>query len=123
MGALSEVPIEPTEQTELLDASMELPGVIGGGVPGGECNTYAFESYLNQSSQAGGYDAVWLLVFVHPDITYEEGPLSHIERLWMSWKKLNVSPLSATESHAKGLRLEQSEDVPGLSQYTKSVKS
>lgn len=36
MGNLSGVPIEPPEQTELLDACVSIAGVIGGGVPGGE---------------------------------------------------------------------------------------
>lgn len=35
MGNLSGVPIEPPEQTELLDACVSGAGVIGGGVPGG----------------------------------------------------------------------------------------
>ena len=34
-GEASGVPIEPDEQTRLLDACLEIPGVIGGGVPGG----------------------------------------------------------------------------------------
>jgi len=42
---LSGVPIEPPEQTALLDACSEVEGVIGGVVPG-----------------AGGFDAVVLLV-------------------------------------------------------------
>ncbi|KAK8250664.1 phosphomevalonate kinase-like protein [Phyllosticta capitalensis] len=45
MSELSGVPIEPPEQTELLDSCSKVPGVIGGVVPG-----------------AGGYDAVALLV-------------------------------------------------------------
>ena len=37
MGELADVPIEPDEQTRLLDAcTNDIPGVIGGGVPGGE---------------------------------------------------------------------------------------
>jgi phosphomevalonate kinase len=36
MGELAGVPIEPPEQTKLLDTCVSLPGVIGGGVPGGE---------------------------------------------------------------------------------------
>lgn len=36
MGELSGVPIEPPEQTKLLDACVSLAGVIGGGVPGGK---------------------------------------------------------------------------------------
>ena len=36
MGELSKVPIEPKEQTALLDVCVSQAGVIGGGVPGGE---------------------------------------------------------------------------------------
>lgn len=35
MGDLSGVPIEPKEQTTLLDACVSQAGVIAGGVPGG----------------------------------------------------------------------------------------
>jgi hypothetical protein len=35
MGRLSGVEIEPEQQTKLLDASVSMAGVIGGGVPGG----------------------------------------------------------------------------------------
>ena len=35
MGTAAGVPIEPPEQTELLDACMSVAGVISGGVPGG----------------------------------------------------------------------------------------
>jgi phosphomevalonate kinase len=35
MGDLSGVPIEPDEQTKLLDTCVSQAGVIGGGVPGG----------------------------------------------------------------------------------------
>jgi hypothetical protein len=37
MGRLSGVEIEPEQQTKLLDASVSMAGVIGGGVPGGKC--------------------------------------------------------------------------------------
>ena len=36
MGELAGVPIEPAQQTGLLDASVAVAGVVGGGVPGGE---------------------------------------------------------------------------------------
>jgi phosphomevalonate kinase len=36
MGEASGVPIEPPQQTQLLDACTSLAGIIGGGVPGGE---------------------------------------------------------------------------------------
>ena len=45
MSQLTGVPIEPPIQTALIDACCELPGIIGGVVPG-----------------AGGYDAIALLV-------------------------------------------------------------
>jgi hypothetical protein len=35
MGELAQVPIEPPEQTELVDATMAIPGVLIAGVPGG----------------------------------------------------------------------------------------
>lgn len=36
MGELAgNVPIEPKEQTALLDACLSIPGVVCGGVPGG----------------------------------------------------------------------------------------
>ena len=35
MGSAAGVPIEPPEQTELLNACTSVAGVIGGGVPGG----------------------------------------------------------------------------------------
>lgn len=49
MGQLSEVPIEPVEQTRLLDTCMSLAGVIGGGVPGGECRAAVliYDSHWN----------------------------------------------------------------------------
>ena len=35
MGSASGVPIEPPEQTRLLDACLSKAGVVAGGVPGG----------------------------------------------------------------------------------------
>lgn len=37
MGDLAQVPIEPEEQSLLLDATLSVPGVIGVAVPGGIC--------------------------------------------------------------------------------------
>lgn len=36
MGDASDVPIEPKEQTRLLDTCMQVPGVVMAGVPGGK---------------------------------------------------------------------------------------
>ncbi|KAF7321306.1 Phosphomevalonate kinase [Mycena kentingensis (nom. inval.)] len=96
MGTLSGVPIEPVEQTELLDLCIAQPGVIGGGVPG-----------------AGGYDALWLLVFDSETLTGEK-PVHRIENVWAGYTKLDVSPLSAVESMAKGARVEEPASIPGL---------
>jgi len=51
MSEASGVPIEPEEQTQLLDTCSRIPGVVGGVVPG-----------------AGGYDAVSLLVENKPEV-------------------------------------------------------
>ena len=51
MGEKSGVPIEPKQQTKLLDYCTGLDGVVGGVVPG-----------------AGGYDAIVLLVEDREDI-------------------------------------------------------
>jgi phosphomevalonate kinase len=40
MGDLSGVPVEPAQQTRLLNACIERSGVIGGGVPGGKQEIY-----------------------------------------------------------------------------------
>jgi hypothetical protein len=47
MGQLSGVEIEPKQQTELLDASVSMAGVIGGGVPGGKCPSPLSPFYLS----------------------------------------------------------------------------
>jgi phosphomevalonate kinase len=96
MSTRAGVPIEPAEQTALLDACVALPGVVGGGVPG-----------------AGGYDALWLLVLDSQDAVGEK-PSERVERVWAGWKELDVSPLLAEESVAGGCRLEDVEAVPGL---------
>lgn len=35
MGNLAQVPIEPDEQTRLIDSTIKLPGVVFSAVPGG----------------------------------------------------------------------------------------
>ncbi|KAK7057180.1 Phosphomevalonate kinase [Favolaschia claudopus] len=98
MGTLSDVPIEPSEQTQLLDLCISQPGVIGGGVPG-----------------AGGYDALWLLVCdPTADISPNQRPVEIVENVWNIYKELDVSPLSAVESLAKGARVEDLDSIPGL---------
>ncbi|KAI0356290.1 Phosphomevalonate kinase [Trametes cingulata] len=97
MGERAGVPIEPPEQTALLNACISVAGVIGGGVPG-----------------AGGYDAIWLLVCDPLNCPPEELPASRVERVWSTYTGLDVSPLLASESVAKGVRVESLDAVPGL---------
>ena len=105
MGELASVPIEPPEQTALLDTCVSVAGVIGGGVPG-----------------AGGYDAIWLLVCDPPNCPPEELPATRVERVWGSYKGLDVSPLLASESVAKGVRVEQLDEVKGLKEIVREPK-
>ncbi|WWC64941.1 phosphomevalonate kinase [Kwoniella dejecticola CBS 10117] len=90
MSELSGVPIEPPEQTRLIDACSELPGVIGGGVPG-----------------AGGFDALFLLIIDDPSV------IARVDGLWSSWKEMSVCPLLARQSDG-GLRVENVGEVAGL---------
>ncbi|KAF9222526.1 Phosphomevalonate kinase [Gyrodon lividus] len=92
-----DVHIEPDAQTGLLDACIKQKGVICGGVP------------------AGGFDAIWLLVFEPSDGTSE--PLHAVEKLWERYP--NVSPLLATESKDKGAKVEELEKVTGLNDAVK----
>ena len=54
MGNFAGVPIEPPEQTALLDTCMSVAGVIGGGVPGGKSDRFLLtpcvRPVLNKSS-------------------------------------------------------------------------
>ncbi|KAF8332650.1 phosphomevalonate kinase [Cantharellus anzutake] len=97
MGELSDVPIEPAEQTRLLDACMSKPGVIAGGVPG-----------------AGGYDAVWLLLAEPEDMALAKRITDEVQKLWLSWTEMAVTPLPATESRVSGLKIEVMSEVAGI---------
>ncbi|CAD6572395.1 MAG: phosphomevalonate kinase [Cyphobasidiales sp. Tagirdzhanova-0007] len=105
MGGSAMVPIEPDEQTHLLDASTEqCPGVLGGGVPG-----------------AGGYDAIWVLVLSPMS---EPQPEQEVQALWRFWPEMSVRPLSSKAriqgkflqdiKAPSGLQLHQLKDIPGL---------
>ena len=64
LGEASGVPIEPPVQTELLNATSDVRGVVAAGVPG-----------------AGGFDAIFC-VFLGVD-----GVDRRVEDCWLSWKK------------------------------------
>jgi phosphomevalonate kinase len=63
MSMASRVPIEPPQQTALLDACANVPGVVGGVVPG-----------------AGGYDAIVLLLEDREDV------IAELKKLLDGWK-------------------------------------
>lgn len=86
LTALSNVPIEPSEQTKLLDTASAVPGVLGGVVPG-----------------AGGHDAVCVLVNTEsralPDVLTDLNKIEGVE-----WMQLQVE--------AAGLRSEECARFP-----------
>jgi phosphomevalonate kinase len=46
MGQLADVPIEPPEQTRLLDMTLQLPGVLCAGIPGGTTIYHEYGSLM-----------------------------------------------------------------------------
>jgi phosphomevalonate kinase len=84
MGEAAGVPIEPNEQTELVDATLTTHGVIAALVPG-----------------AGGYDAIACIYLNHPKVRQA------IADVWCSWTKASVCPLTVQAApNGQGLMLE-----------------
>ncbi|ORX99251.1 Phosphomevalonate kinase [Basidiobolus meristosporus CBS 931.73] len=94
LSDLCGVPIEPESQTRLLDACMEVPGVVMAGVPG-----------------AGGFDAIFC-------IALSDSVQSEVFRVWQDWKEMSVSPL-LTEKSTLGVNVE--EHVEGLEDAIKAA--
>lgn len=92
MGTLSDVPIEPESQTELLDAVGTVDGVYGGVVPG-----------------AGGFDAVSLLV---KDDKATEQRLGEFLERWSNEKSSTVR-LLGVKGEMQGVRQESLEVYSG----------
>jgi phosphomevalonate kinase len=88
MGKKADVPIEPPSQTELLDATQLVEGVLLAGVPG-----------------AGGYDAICCVISDDGD-----GEESTFHRLINMWEQRSerVCPLLAREE-SEGILLEDPE--------------
>ncbi|KAG0259878.1 phosphomevalonate kinase [Mortierella polycephala] len=82
MSQLSSVPIEPEEQTRLLDVCLSVPGVLMAGVPG-----------------AGGFDAIFCIVL-------SEESRKGVEAVWSKFAEMSVGPLLCQESVEGGLVLE-----------------
>ena len=112
MGDLSGVPIEPDQQTKLIDACIERFGVIGGGVPGGRCGPFTLKVKLN-IELAGGFDAIWVLVVDLEDSSIPSA-ITEVENVWLGWTEMSVSPLMAEASNERGLRVESIDKVEGL---------
>ncbi|CAO3686507.1 unnamed protein product [Umbelopsis ramanniana] len=94
MSEKSNVPIEPSEQTKLLDACMDRPGVIMAGVPG-----------------AGGFDAIFC-------ITLSDEARAQVEEVWRTWSEMSVGPLLASED-SNGARIEDIEKVNDLAEVAR----
>lgn len=102
------VPVEPDEQTRLLDACIKITGVIGGGVPG-----------------AGGYDAVFLLV-TNPDTTtlpQTSSVIKDVEALWLNYTELRVSPLDCGADQGGLRHYVDSTSVKGLHDAIEAKRS
>lgn len=82
MGKLAyDVPIEPDQQTQLLDATMDVPGCLIAGVPG-----------------AGGFDAIFSILFGD-----EKKVKTDVAKLWLKYQGASVCPLVLNESLSKGV--------------------
>lgn len=88
MGQLSDVPIEPETQTELLDAVSQVDGVYGGVVPG-----------------AGGFDALALLV------KDDEATKQRVDEFLARWSQERGSKVKLLEvkGEMEGVRKEASD--------------
>jgi phosphomevalonate kinase len=110
LGRRTGVPIEPDEQTRLLDGMMAVPGVLVAGVPGGThggphppTHTLASSAWPDHAAAAGGYDAVFCLVCA-------DAARAAVLAVWEGWTELSVSPLLARTAEV-GLSLQSPPDV------------
>jgi phosphomevalonate kinase len=92
MGLETGADIEPVVQTQLLDATMALPGVIAAGVPG-----------------AGGFDAIFALVAcpIDVDVAAALGPLHR------AWASRGATPLGLGADPSHGVVLAEA-DAPSF---------
>lgn len=93
MGKAAGVPIEPESQTQLLDATMNMEGVLLAGVPG-----------------AGGFDAVFAIILEGAEATVGE-----------AWSSQGILPLLVRED-PRGVTLESSDPrANGLTSAISSI--
>ncbi|KAI9822813.1 MAG: phosphomevalonate kinase [Phylliscum demangeonii] len=91
MGTAADVPIEPSSQTELLDACSAIPGVVGGVVPG-----------------AGGFDAIALLVID------DDRVLDRLDVLLRDWDLQPAAQGNEAGPRSKVQRLGVREELDGV---------
>jgi phosphomevalonate kinase len=91
MSRLSGVPVEPMEQTQLIDACSEVEGVIGGVVPG-----------------AGGYDAIALL------IEDKEEVIANLQKFLKGWKVEAYKDVTSKPLMGKVSMLPVREEMEGI---------
>ncbi|KAJ2226978.1 phosphomevalonate kinase [Coemansia sp. RSA 1722] len=89
LGQNAQVPIEPVEQTRLLDACMEVPGVCMAAVPG-----------------AGGYDAIFC-------VTLGQEASSAVADMWAKWTEMSVGPLLANQA-SSGVHILDPKQFPNV---------
>lgn len=80
--------------------------------------------FTHSRLSAGGYDAVWLLVF-DPPTKHDKipTPVACVEILWGRREEKDVTPLSAAESIMKGIQVEELGEVPGLQQAISAARN
>ncbi|KAJ1334877.1 phosphomevalonate kinase [Batrachochytrium salamandrivorans] len=93
MSEMSGAPIEPIEQTRLLDACMKVPGVLMGGVPGGQYSDPDFALEL----------LYLIFYFLGPLFFVSDVARDGVCKVWHSWTEMEVVPLLQGESQ-NGLR-------------------
>jgi hypothetical protein len=110
MSVCSGVPIEPPSQTKLLDACMDVPGVLMAGVPGAGGFDAIFvvvvggrvESSLGLSAREGDADGMVIGVSMVEEDVVECGLRGRlgVERIWSKWNEdgVRVGPLLCEES-------------------------
>ena len=84
MTRLAQVPIEPLVQTQLLDACLDIPGVLIAGVPG-----------------AGGYDAVFCITLGS----------NATNKLFEFWKTSGLCRPLLCRLDSTGMKLENRENI------------
>lgn len=95
MSSLSAVPIEPPQQTSLIDATFGCPGVVMAAVPG-----------------AGGMDAIYA-------IAIGDTAAENVEKMWEK-RDGNVGRLLSKEGKG-GARKEKLDEVKGLTNALKRI--